>query len=316
MNNNGIVYICADVRSGSTLLDMLIGRHPLLTSVGELHHLYNYVNENYYRIISEHQKVKEDLCTCRRKFSECPLWSAVCKTYSKDYGISINSIKTRFPLHKNKILQYLFDFFIAIIPVSTLKKRITKKNKFSVQKKIAEHRFRICESINKITQSKYVLDSSKRIEGLKFLMAADNNELVKVIFLTRDLRSIAYSKFRRNPRSKLIVMMLQTLLFHLKLFLTVNSVSKRKRLIVRYEDLVLHTEDTLTRIFSFLGVEPNNKIDFYAHTESHILGGSPHKLNNKQLSMQLDERWKEDRSYLSKGLNRLLVVTSNIFKVK
>ena len=44
--NGEILYVLSDVRSGSTLLDQLLGAHPSIFSVGELHWLAAYVRED------------------------------------------------------------------------------------------------------------------------------------------------------------------------------------------------------------------------------------------------------------------------------
>src|SRR5947208_1566130 len=122
MENGNVVYICSDTRSGSTLLDMLLGRHHLLTSVGELHHLYNYINGNYYR-----QKTKEDTCACEKKILDCPFWNRVITEYNQHNKTEVKLARTRFTVPPNFIARYFFDFFIATARLSKLKRRMDKK---------------------------------------------------------------------------------------------------------------------------------------------------------------------------------------------
>ena len=59
-----LVYIAGYGRSGSTLLDIVLGDHPDLASVGALHNLPAWL--------------EGDLpCACGKPFSRCPFWSAV-----------------------------------------------------------------------------------------------------------------------------------------------------------------------------------------------------------------------------------------------
>jgi len=60
-----LVYIAGVARSGSTVLDSILGNHPLIQSVGELARLASdgWV-QNFY-------------CSCGKPSQECPFWVAV-----------------------------------------------------------------------------------------------------------------------------------------------------------------------------------------------------------------------------------------------
>ena len=45
-----LVYIASDVRSGSTLLDFILGSHPKITSVGEIQFLLDHFKREPERI--------------------------------------------------------------------------------------------------------------------------------------------------------------------------------------------------------------------------------------------------------------------------
>ncbi|MGI9603600.1 MAG: sulfotransferase, partial [Acidimicrobiales bacterium] len=60
-----LVYIGGVGRSGSTLLNDLLGQHQDVVAVGELVHLF------------ERGLVENNLCGCGRRFADCPFWSAV-----------------------------------------------------------------------------------------------------------------------------------------------------------------------------------------------------------------------------------------------
>jgi hypothetical protein len=61
-----LVYIASDARSGSTLLDQLLGGHPAAVSVGELCRLSDFVRRG-------------DRCTCGEPVHECPFWAPVLR---------------------------------------------------------------------------------------------------------------------------------------------------------------------------------------------------------------------------------------------
>src|ERR1041384_6184892 len=62
-------YISGVARSGSTVLDSVLGNHPLIQSVGELARLVSdgWIN-NFY-------------CSCGKPSQECPFWVAVHQTW-------------------------------------------------------------------------------------------------------------------------------------------------------------------------------------------------------------------------------------------
>src|SRR5207302_427627 len=60
-----VLFIGGAGRSGSTLLDRLLGRRPGFVSAGEVVHLWR-------RGLSEDQ-----LCGCGERFSDCPFWQKV-----------------------------------------------------------------------------------------------------------------------------------------------------------------------------------------------------------------------------------------------
>src|SRR5690606_23114657 len=68
-----IIYILADNRSGSTLLDQLLGAHPDIVSQGEVHHLAAYVRQDR----SLYDPVHPLDCSCGRPVTKCPFWIQV-----------------------------------------------------------------------------------------------------------------------------------------------------------------------------------------------------------------------------------------------
>ncbi len=64
-----VVYIAGSSHSGSTLLDLLLGSHSAIESVGEakkIPHLQTRIGHG-----------ERPLCTCQEELSRCPLWSEV-----------------------------------------------------------------------------------------------------------------------------------------------------------------------------------------------------------------------------------------------
>ncbi|MCZ7671658.1 MAG: sulfotransferase [Chloroflexi bacterium] len=59
-----VLFIAGAGRSGSTLLERMLGQTADLSPIGELRHLGR-------------QDFELDLCGCGQRFQECPFWAAV-----------------------------------------------------------------------------------------------------------------------------------------------------------------------------------------------------------------------------------------------
>jgi hypothetical protein len=61
---NGLVYIAGYGRSGSTILDTVLGNHPSFVGAGELTHAFSVMEADSF-------------CSCGSRAIECPLWGRV-----------------------------------------------------------------------------------------------------------------------------------------------------------------------------------------------------------------------------------------------
>ncbi len=80
-----IIYIAGYSRSGSTILDMLLGAHPDICSTGELNTLI------------EDWQDPARLCTCGKPYAECPFWSGLSKEHPLTAAVADNlvAVETR-----------------------------------------------------------------------------------------------------------------------------------------------------------------------------------------------------------------------------
>jgi hypothetical protein len=64
-----LLYIAGSSHSGSTLLDLLLGSHPQIESVGEAKKISS--------VAGKIRAGEHPLCTCRAEVTQCPFWQAV-----------------------------------------------------------------------------------------------------------------------------------------------------------------------------------------------------------------------------------------------
>ena len=60
----GVIYIAGYGRSGSTILDMLLGMHPTIFGAGEVTSIFD-------------QWLQNGICSCKRSCKECVFWAAI-----------------------------------------------------------------------------------------------------------------------------------------------------------------------------------------------------------------------------------------------
>jgi hypothetical protein len=77
------IYIVGRGHSGSTLLELLLGGHHDLVSVGELQKLSLQ--------IARRDKPYPGLCSCGRRPYDCDRWRAVIDAVRRDHGVDLVS---------------------------------------------------------------------------------------------------------------------------------------------------------------------------------------------------------------------------------
>jgi len=71
-----LIYIVGSSHSGSTLLDLLLGSHSSIESLGEAKKIPS--------IVAEISRGARPLCTCRQEVQDCPLWGSVLSETTGD----------------------------------------------------------------------------------------------------------------------------------------------------------------------------------------------------------------------------------------
>lgn len=288
-----MVYIIGDNRSGSTLLDYLLSKHPDAYSLGELHNLYDY----YYRIGPG--IIYDWRCSCGESIKECNFWSEILREISFS-----TSFKTRL---KPKFLGKL-----ALIRPKTqqnaLDALIKDQSIVSEGEEITKNCWRIYNKTFDKTKKKILIDSSKDPLEAYFRFKFRQGK-IRFLLIERNIMAVAHSNMNRTNEQKQEV----------KEFLKTKEKSIYKHLISRYMtalknrflaekiqcqstipivkridylDLTTDPEKTIKEICKFLNIEEfepplvTNQYDERPHT----LGGSPSRYAKRPI--QPDMRWQ------------------------
>jgi hypothetical protein len=303
------IYICSAGHSGSTLLDLLIGSHSKIESLGEINQLPKNISLN-------------TTCMCGNPVRSCALWEELLtilgqklKTnlfknpYVLDLGF-INAqdvVDRRHQTNIYNIKRKLTRGFQYLYYSLGLKKHLN--NSVSTVKSI-NSTFDLYNCVLSILDVDGVVDSSKDyLKAIRLYMA--NPQRVKLILLVRDGRGVFYSNLKRGTSRKDSLM---PWLNHYKraLRLINRYVPEKDLLVVKYENIAMNTEQELIKICDFIDMKYESEmIDFMSHSH-HIANG-----NNMRFAsgshIRVDLGWREkltaqDLAYFRRNAGKMNAV--------
>ena len=296
MQNPGkktLVYIMSDVRSGSTLLDFLLGNHPDAQSVGELRFFETHVNREG---VGHSWNWK---CTCGKTLESCQLWSKVIERLDGDGVRKASELSTCTSINQDGFERTTFfvALFVFFCGLSSLKRSLTKIFwRGGGRANVAEDCFAILREVCAVTGKNIVIDSSKSPDHLHTLLAAVPKEFnVKVIHLIRDGRAVTFSKLTRAQQFGKPLRCRSAVLGWVKTNLMASNVlsllSAGDFVTIRYEELCNDTENVIRGVCTALGISFSDDQIRLSKENSHNIGGSQHRFS-KDRDIRLDERWK------------------------
>jgi len=274
-----VIYIAGEGRSGSTLLERILGQHDKIFAAGELIHIW------------ERGFMENQLCSCGKPFNECRIWNRIVNIFLQKLGEEIKPNYILEALLKtSRIRHYLIGNF---------------NNKYAefINKVYTNLYEAIIESMGK----EFVIDASKHPVFAHILVNNKNIDLY-IIHLVRDSRGVVYSWTKKKirpeitnrkeymPRYSVIRSAVSWNIVN-KIALDLKKCKNVKYLLIRYEDLVLNIQKTLKKIYIFLGIESNfdklflDKNTIYLDT-NHTVAGNPIRFKNGRFELKIDEEWK------------------------
>ncbi len=300
-----LIYIAGSGHSGSTLLDMMLGGHSQISSLGEVHRLT--MNACAKTDFELHR------CTCGLTVEACPFWQKVATELQKLLGVDDPDIFKKHWITERRNLQ-LDDSWDAWEPVSTGRNLFRPRllnvataagnravwrllanfnREVREYRKIIRNSLDVYEAVRRAHQTPIVIDSTKNATRLQgFNMESAPN--LRVLFMLRDGRAVCYSRMRRQEVSMEVAARVWKA-EHLKQRLVHRNMDKSSFLRATYEDLCRAPEAELQRICAWLGVEfQPSMLDFRA--DRHNLGGNPMRMRSQERTIQLDEKWRRELS--------------------
>ncbi len=282
-----ILYIGGSGRSGSTLLEMILGNLPKYCSVGEIRHFWEYILD------------KEILCGCGSILQECSFWKRVLRelNYSET---QINQLKKI----SRKINRTSNSFFLGHC-------KTLSSPRVSTLIAATKDLYKAIQTVN---QCDVIVDSSKIPSHLFFLQQIPGPE-IKVLHLVRDSRAVAYSWNKRRKKQKSAARnvkfmdqrsFLNSILrwnienYYIWKFGLNSGIYTR----VRYEDFAVEPALTLNKTFGLLGIKNQLLSEKFLQEvnfkPTHSVGGNPIRFSQKSHKILLDKEWQRQMPGLSK----------------
>jgi hypothetical protein len=302
-----VLYIVGVGRSGSTLLERMLGAVPGSVNTGELNAIFS-------RVASQDQR-----CGCGVPFSSCPFWTAVGE---RAFGTSDGSRTTGGWSGVTRRMAHLQPRVIRQRHVPRMATGIAGP---TYRRELAEYvdtYRRLYEAVAAVSGADVVVDASKSTAQLFALRRAEGLDL-RVLNLVRDSRGVAHSWNKAGvakPQSTDGATMgtysphrLAVLWSTLQLESAFLSAAAPYAARVRYEDLVARPRPTLERALRDVGLPPARTA--LAHVgehsvtldPSHGVAGNPTRFAAGRIELRLDDAW---RTRLSPASRRVVTAVT------
>jgi hypothetical protein len=281
-----VLYLGGVGRSGSTLLERMLGELPGAISLGEVVHLWD-------------RGVRDDeRCGCGSAFSACPFWQAVGQR--------------AFGGWQNVSVERHLELRSRVDDVRRTPQLLLGAYGKSFQRDLAEYSgaySAIYQAARDLTGASLIIDSSK-VTSLLYCLRRVPGLDVRLLHLIRDSRAIAYAWTKVVRRPEVVdgeSYMHRFHPVHLALLWNLhNTLLQLPRLAgeptftLRYENFARDPEAALRRVAEFAGLplEPAD-LDFLEQgsvtlSASHQVAGNPLRFTAGRVPIRTDETWRTE----------------------
>lgn len=277
-----VLYIVGVGRSGSTLLERMLGAVPGSVNAGELNAIFSRVSK------------QDQLCGCGEPFSACTFWRAVGNRAFGGWG----PVTERMAHLQPRVVRQRFVPRMATgVAAATYRRELDE---------YLDAHHRLYHAIAAVSGAEVVVDASKSTAQLFALRRIEGLDL-RVINLVRDSRGVANSWSKANirkPQSQHGEAMgtyaphrLAVLWSALQLESAVLGAAAPHAARLRYEDLVTLPRPTLERALRSVGLAPaDGALDHVGERSvtlesSHGIAGSRTRFTAGRIELQLDDAW-------------------------
>lgn len=291
-----VIYIAGQGRSGSTILDRMLGQLDNCVSVGELRYIWDRGFSN------------NELCGCNLDLNDCLFWGEVVdRAFGGRKSLNVEQVQALWrSVDSVRYIPYLIPGFPAAKYVQRLEqyRRIVRN---------------LYLAISEVSGSGVIIDSSKYAWHASLLATIPEIDL-HLIHLVRDSRAVSYSWQRKTIRPEIdgaaafmdtyspvpsaFAWLYRNILAHF------NLLADCPHMRVRYEDFVASPHQALRTILDAFG-EESQELAHIAQNQvfleaSHSVAGNPARFKSGVIDLIEDGEWREEMRTWDKLLVTLL----------
>lgn len=290
-----VLYIGGAGRSGSTLLDMLLGNTPSFFSIGEARFFWEYMERG------------DLLCGCGAPLRECEFWSPIYFSLAEQ-GLNLSRLASL-----NRRLNRTRNTYWASGNISRkLAPALTE---------LTQATGALYKLIATVSGATVIVDSSKVPSHFAILRQIEEIDL-RALHLVRDGRAVAYS-WSKRPKKEFAKMSLPATMPQHSLFRSIMTWAienafiarlekKRPYAIMRYEDFTQDPYVEIQKALTTLGLNRFGVDNLYETglvlKPTHSVGGNPIRFTTREAFIKPDMEWREKMSRSVKIILWLLVM--------
>lgn len=281
------VFVCAGSRTGSTLLDMILGGHSMGASLGEFSYLGKAI-------------ALDQVCGCGERVSECSQWHKLYEQVRTDTGkdllatpYSMMQWDTRAGVVIDKYQQTWF--YVQASRFRSFLTRLKYSNLLpfdlslptSLQQGVKNSIY-LYGAVLSNWGKNFIIDSSKNVfKAISVYKAATNS--TKIILLTRDGRGVLNSHLKSGISRKKALRDWYGYYSRAFYYLEKN-VDSNDYMIIKYEDLVSDLEGQLTTLCKWLEVPFEKNMLDLTLGDRHLVNGNL-TMYRRSHGVSFDDSW-------------------------
>lgn len=270
-----LIYIAGSGKSGSTLLDIILGDSENAFSIGELNFLFR------------EGLIENEYCTCKLIVKDCEIWQKVLLNWNKKATMSQSEYRKTQVFYESK--KQIFKL---------LKEIKNPSNNFTI---FLEDTKILYEEISMVTEKEILVDSSKSVARAIILNKIYPSDKLVVVHLIKRFSHVLNSnkkivkkdiksgvEFSREERSIFYVF------YFLKIWLLENLILfgflNKKRIVVPFENYINNPDSIIMLVYGKV------KIKTKIYNPKHMMAGN---------HMRMKKNIEINKNILSKPLSNL-----------
>lgn len=300
-----VLYVVGKGRSGSTLLDTVLGELDGFFAAGEVFYLWEMGVHHAY------------LCGCGRPVPQCELWSRVLRLALTE------TPDKRYEIEPSRVLGWYRDIFQWRKMPKLLRLPAARPSGWESLDAYADIMSRVYSAIATVTGARVIIDSSKWPTDPVLLGLVSGVEAY-CLHLVRDPRAVVHSWKRRKAlpeRGATAMMPRYSSAYSAVSWIARNALVERVRrrlpsdryLLVRYEDFVTEPRKWVETIAGFVG-EPAGPSSLLEPLDrgrilvgpNHTVAGNPARFTTGTLELREDADWKRQLGPVDRGLSTMI----------